>query len=155
MTGNVQTIHFIHFRSKGKDYVLDLKYIKEIIRMASLSRIDELPAFVRGVINLRGESLPVVDFVDRAGGEPTAITLRSRIMVMRMGEVSFGLLVDDVIETLAVDRSQISGNVQSDVVINPKYIAGTFYEGDHLLIWVDALKLFTASEFKKLEEGSH
>lgn len=154
MTNKANIIHFVHFRSRGRDYILELSYVKEIIRMVSLTRVAELPPFVRGIINLRGESLPVVDFVNRAGGDETEITLRSRIMVMRVAKTMFGLLVDDVLETLALEKGQLSTNIQSDVVIDPKYIAGTFYLNDQLLIWVDVMKLFSSAEVRQMEAAA-
>jgi purine-binding chemotaxis protein CheW len=136
------------------DYAMDLSYVKEIIRMAALTRVSELPDFVKGIINLRGETLPAVDFLSRSGAGETPIHLKTRIVIMKIKNVSLRLIVDEVKETVEIDENTVSRNIQTDVVIDPKYITGTFLLNDHMLIWVDMQKLFTAGEFTQLEKGA-
>lgn len=146
-------ISLLHFRSGDKDYAMELSYVKEIIRMAALTHVSELPAFVKGIINLRGETLPVIDFLTRSGAGNTAVHLRTRIVILKIRTVTLGLLVDEVKETFEIEEKEVSKNLQPDVVIDPKYIIGTFLYKDHVTIWVDVQKLFTASEFSQLEQG--
>jgi len=64
-----------------------------------------------------------------------------------------GLLVDEVREVIAIEESAVSKNVQSEIVIDTKYIFGTFTHENSLVIWVDIEKLLTAKELADLEEG--
>lgn len=147
-------LRLLHFRSGDKDYAMDLSYVKEIIRMAALMKVSELPDFVKGIINLRGETLPAIDFLSRSRAGETPIHLKTRIIIMKIKDVTLGLIVDEVKETVEIDENTVSRNIQTDVVIDPKYITGTFLLNDHMIIWVDMLKLFTASEFTQLEKGA-
>ncbi|MBL7958767.1 chemotaxis protein CheW [bacterium] len=153
MAENNTQLRLLHFRSDNKDYAMDLSCVKEIIRMAALDRVSELPEFVIGIINLRGETLPVVDFLSRSGAGTTAIQLKTRVVIMKIKSVTLGLMVDEVKETFEVEEKNISKNIQPDVVIDPKYILGTFLFNEHMTILVDVQKLFTVNEFKKLEQG--
>lgn len=146
-------IRLLHFKSGNKNYAMNLGYVKEIIRMAAMNQISELPDFVRGIINVRGETLPVIDFLARSGAGLTPIHLKTRIVILKIESVTIGLLVDEVKETFEVDEKEISKNIQPDVVIDPKYILGTFLYNDHMTIWVDVDKFFTSSEFSQLEQG--
>ncbi|MBL7996367.1 chemotaxis protein CheW [bacterium] len=152
MAENNTPLRLLHFRSGNKDYAMDLGCVKEIIRMAALDQVAELPEFVKGIINLRGETLPVVDFLSRSGAGTTAIQLKTRVIIMKINSVTLGLMVDEVKETLEVQEKDISRNIQPDVVIDPKYIFGTFLFNEHMTILVDVHKLFTANEFKRLEQ---
>ena len=147
-------LRLLHFRAGNKDYAMDLSYVKEIIRMAALTGVTELPVFVKGILNLRGETLPAVDFLSRAGGGETSIHLKTRIIIMKIKGVMLGLIVDEVKETFEIDENTVSRNIHTDVVIDPKYITGTFLLNEHMIIWVDMQKLFTASEFSQLEIGA-
>ncbi len=133
---------------------MDLGYVKEIIRMCALTRVAELPPFVKGLINLRGETLPVIDFLTRSGaGESTTIRLKTRIVILRIKAVTMGLIVDEVKETCEVEESEISKNIQPDVVVNPKYILGSFLVGEQMVLWIDIEKILTAGEMAALEKG--
>lgn len=147
-------IRLLHFRSGNKDYAMDLSYVKEIIRMAALNRVSELPEFVKGIINLRGETLPVIDFLTRSGGGETPVHLKTRIVILKIRSVTLGLLVDEVKETFEISGKDISKNIQPDAVIDPKYILGTFLYKDRMTLWVDVQKFFTASEFSQLEQDN-
>ncbi|KAB2879584.1 chemotaxis protein CheW [bacterium] len=153
MAENNTQLRLLHFRSDNQDYAMDLNCVKEIIRMAALDHVSELPEFVKGIINLRGETLPVVDFLSRSGAGTTAIQLKTRVIIMKIKSVTLGLMVDEVKETFEVEEKDISKNIQPDVVIDPKYILGTFLFNEHMTILVDVQKLFTVNEFKKLEQG--
>jgi purine-binding chemotaxis protein CheW len=153
MAEKTSLLPFVHFSSGGHDYVIELRYVKEILRMAAITRVEELPDFVKGVINLRGDILPVIDFLSRSGIGVTPITLKKRIMVLKLKSLSIGVLVDTVKETLEVSENDVSRNIQSEVIIDPKYIVGTFVHDGQLMLWVDTEKLFTDNEMHKLEEG--
>jgi purine-binding chemotaxis protein CheW len=153
MAEKSNTLHLLHFCSGNRDYAMDLGFVKEIIRMCSLNKITELPDFVKGLINLRGETLPVIDFLTRSGAGETTIRLKTRIVILKIKTVTMGLVVDEVKETFEVDETEISKNIQPDVVIDPKYILGSFLLDGRMILWIDIQKLLTAGEFVALEKG--
>lgn len=88
--------------SGGTAYALDSTCVREITAMLPTTRIPGAGPEVRGLVNLRGQLLPVVDLSVRLGGEPTA-SEGGEVVVLSVGARSFGLLVDEVREVIAVD----------------------------------------------------
>ena len=146
-------ISFLHFRSGQQDYAIDLSTVKEIIRMVEVKPLAELPSFVKGMINLRGEAVPVIDFMNRAGAGQISPNLKNRIILLRLGTLLAGLLVEEVREAITVDVSEVSSNIRSDVVIDAKYIRGAFIVNQTMIVWVDIEKLLSDKEYKELEKG--
>lgn len=148
-----KTVQLIHFNAGGKDYAIDLRCVREVLRMVSFTPVSELPDFVVGVINVRGEVLPVIDFMRRAGLGQGRSTLRSRILLMTIKKVHVGMMVDRVKEVIEIDPSAVSNNTPVDVVLNPKYIKCTLMHRDRMMIWVDIEKVLTDREYTELEKG--
>ncbi|HNI12355.1 MAG TPA: chemotaxis protein CheW, partial [bacterium] len=94
MADKQKNLKFLHFRSGNSDYAVELEYVKEIIRSVAVSPMNELPPFAPGVINLRGEIIPIIDFLLRSGAGATTLRLKSRIIITRIHDITAGLLVD-------------------------------------------------------------
>ncbi|MBX7153010.1 chemotaxis protein CheW [bacterium] len=150
---NKKKVQLIHFNAGEKDYAVELNCVREVIRMVSFTPVSELPDFVVGVINVRGEILPVIDFMRRAGLGYGRKTLRSRILIMTIKKVNVGMMVDRVREVIEIDPSAVSNNTLADVVLDPKYIKCTFIQRDRMVIWVDIEKVLTDREYSELEKG--
>lgn len=150
MADKQKNLKFLHFRSGNSDYAVELEYVKEIIRSVAVSPMNELPPFAPGVINLRGEIVPIIDFLLRSGAGATTLRLKSRIIITRIHDITAGLLVDDVLETLEVEPSDITRNLHADVLIDVKYIQGTFLSGGTTIVCVDLNKLMTDKEYAVL-----
>lgn len=147
------TLRLVHFKSGGRDYAIQLSFVKEIIRCVALRRVPELPDFVAGVMNLRGQVIPVIDFQRRAGMGTTDLSLHTRFMILRIKALLIGVIVDEVREVVTVQDKDVSQNIHADVVVDPKYISGSFVLGDRMVIVVNAQKLFTANEFIQMDKG--
>jgi len=150
MANELQLLHFV---SAGRHYAVNLSIVKEVLRMVQMTRVTELPSFVTGMINLRGDTVPVIDFMTRARAGDSTVSLNNRILIMAIKNIVLGLLVDEVREVINVDASSVSKNIQSEIVIDSKYIYGTFLHRSDLLIWVDVEKLLTSGELTELEQG--
>jgi len=104
---------FLSFVLAGEEYAVDILRVKEIIEYNSLTRVPGMPATVRGVINLRGRVVPVVDLALRFGLPESVITARSSIVMVELagvdGDVVIGIITDSVSEVLDLDAEQIQG----------------------------------------------
>lgn len=145
-------LRLIHFRSGENDYAISLNFVKEVIRGVAIKKVPELPSFVSGVMNLRGQIVPVVDFMTRAGLGHSEMRLQTRIMILRIKAFLIGVMVDEVREVLLKTEKDISRNLHADVVLDPKYIGGTFVHDGKVILWVNAQKLFTANEFIQMDQ---
>ncbi len=102
----VETIQYIVIRLGEEQYGIDIRYIDNIVRMQHITRVPKMPAYLKGVINLRGEVIPVISIRLKMGFDADEITKTTRIIVVKLEqEGNVGFLVDEVMEVvqLAVD----------------------------------------------------
>jgi purine-binding chemotaxis protein CheW len=95
------------FRLGNEAYSLRLHEVREIIMVGNITPIPRAPSFIEGVLNLRGEVMPVIDLRERFGLERQATTSVSRIVITPIGGVSTGLIVDSVEEVKSVDLRRL------------------------------------------------
>jgi purine-binding chemotaxis protein CheW len=106
--GHVEEEQFVVFRLAQEEFGLPIGAVQEIVRIPEhLTRVPRSPAFIEGVVNLRGVVLPVVDQRRRFGLPEMARCDRQRIIVLMVGEVRTGFIVDSVTEVLKVSRAAI------------------------------------------------
>jgi purine-binding chemotaxis protein CheW len=125
------------FSLGAEEYGLPITAVQEIIRYTKPRTIPSAPPSVRGVINLRGKIIPVVDLKSRLqleGGDAE----ESKIVIVEAGTVTAGLIVDDVDEVLTVDESSLEQAPTGEV----RYISAVAKVGDRLLVLLDAEAMF-------------
>ncbi len=107
----------ITFRVGGQEFCVDVMSVREIRGWTPATPVPKAPSFVRGVINLRGTVLPIVDLAARLGFKPAEPTARHAIMVTQVHRQVVGLLVDGVsdIVTITQDNIQPTPDVASDM----------------------------------------
>lgn len=136
-----QMAHEVHqqyltFMSGGETYAMGILHIKEIIEFGSLTEVPRMPDFIRGVINLRGAVVPVIDMGARFGRHATEITRRTCIVILEVmvGDESqdVGVIVDAVNEVLEIPASEIEpapsfgANIRADFIEGMGKIEGKF-----------------------------
>lgn len=146
-------INAIHFKSLEVDYALPLIYVKEIQRIVEITPIKELPGFVKGVINLRGEILPVIDFAERAGLDETPVMLSTRFIVLMVFNVKVALLVDSVFGVIELDPKTVSRNLSRKILIDQKYIEAVFMYNYVGIVLVNIEKILSDKEFENLKRA--
>jgi purine-binding chemotaxis protein CheW len=95
------------FRIGGEDYALDIMRVREIIQPLPVTPVPRAPAFVEGVVRLRGEVVPVVDVRKRFGLPATPFTRKSKYLIVTVAGRRLGLVVDEVCEVLRLARADI------------------------------------------------
>jgi len=95
------------FRIGGEDYALDIMRVREIIQPLPVTPVPRAPAFVEGVVRLRGEVVPVVDVRKRFGLPATPPTRKSKYLIVTVAGRRLGLVVDEVCEVLRLARADI------------------------------------------------
>jgi purine-binding chemotaxis protein CheW len=113
---NAGAREYITFRIGDQYYCIDIMSVREIRGWTPATTLPRAPAYVRGVINLRGVVLPIIDLADRLGFAPTEPTARHVIIVAQTGKHVVGLLVDAVsdIINMPADKVQPTPDVGSD-----------------------------------------
>lgn len=103
-----ETIQYIVIRLGEEQYGIDIRSIDNIVRMQSITRIPKMPAFLKGVINMRGEVIPVISMRLKMDLEDDVITKATRIIVLKLEqEGNVGILVDEVKEVVSLSANEI------------------------------------------------
>ena len=114
---------YIICRIGDEQYGLDISFVDNIVRMQKITRVPKVQYYYIGIINLRGEVVPVMSVRRKMGLGEDEVTNKSRIVILKMEEVGYvGILVDEVKEVIALGESEINRNVkakkQDNVFIN-------------------------------------
>ncbi len=116
-----ESIQYIVIRLGNEQYGIDIRYVDNIVRMQRMTRVPKVAAFLRGVINLRGEVIPVMSIRLRMGLEEAEDTKATRIIILKLEqEGNVGIVVDEVREvvTLNVDSIEKLTNGSKDNKVN-------------------------------------
>jgi purine-binding chemotaxis protein CheW len=135
------TEHLATFFLAGEEYGVEVRQVQEIRRVTEITSVPRAPEFIRGVINLRGRILPVLDLRRRLALGEVAMDRASRIVVVRIKERLLGLLVDGASQVLKVKVSQIEPPPEEVLQQGGDYIRGVAKLDDRLIILVDLERL--------------
>ena len=149
---------YLTFSLAGEEYGIGILKIREIIGMMPITSVPETPAFVKGVINLRGKVIPVVDLRLRFGIAEIDYTERTCIIVVEIagpaGTVSMGVVVDSVSEVLNIKGADIEDTPSFGPQLNTEYILGMAKVGKGLKILLDIEKALTSTEMETLSRAA-
>lgn len=143
------------FALAGEVFAIEILCIKEIISYGQITRVPTLPPFVRGVINLRGSVVPVIDLAARFGRDATEIARRTCIVIIEADDGhEFGLMVDAVNEVVDIPAAQIEpppafgGGIRSD------FIRGMGKLNERFAIILDLDRVLSLDEMAMLASGA-
>lgn len=143
----------VSFRVGDGDYGVSIKFVREINRLTNVTHIPTAPAFVEGIINLRGLIVPVVNLGLRFGLARTEHSKDTRIVVIESGEHTLGLVVDAVSEVLRIPDSEIdSAENMNSGGIDISFVEGIGKIGDRLILILSPARLFSEEEKAQLAD---
>jgi purine-binding chemotaxis protein CheW len=126
-------------------YGLDIAKVQEIRVMSAGTGVPMAPAYVDGVVSMRGRVTPVIDLRTLFGKERTAHTCDSRIVVVDTAGQWVGLVVDAVIQVIPVQSSEVERAAELATTVDSESIRGIAYVGDMLVIMLDLDSLFATT----------
>ncbi len=137
---------FISFAVGEETYGLELLRVKEVIRVREITRLPQAPSFVKGIINLRGDVIPLMDLRDRFGLEPRRQTTQTRVIVVEVDGRLVGMVVDSASQVVRIAADQI--DAPPPVLRGPpqEFITGVGKLGDRLVILLDPDVILTTDE---------
>lgn len=124
----------VTFSLGSEEFGVDIMCVQEIIRIPPITRVPKAPSYVEGVINLRGNVIPVVSLRTRFGMEPVEEDDLSRIIVLQVQNKVFGIRVDAVTEVLRLDQDSIEPPPPVSLGVDASFIRGVGKIGERLLI---------------------
>ncbi len=139
---DTQANKYLFFKIGKESYGVGIRYVIEIIELQSISRVPDMPPYVKGVINLRGKVIPIVDLRLRFEMEERDYDNRTCIVVTEVDSISVGFVVDTVEEVLEIPEKNIEPPPKfKNVSGSDRYISGMGKAGDSIKILIDAEKL--------------
>jgi purine-binding chemotaxis protein CheW len=139
------------FQLSAEFYGVEIARVHEIIRLQTVTRVPRAPAFVEGVINLRGKVIPVVDLRRRFGLPTADHTRASRIVVVELGDQVVGVVVDGVSEVLRVNGATVEPPSPVVAGVDSEYIHGIAKLDERLVILLDLDRVLAQNERRALE----
>lgn len=149
---NSTLIQLVTFELLGEVFALPILDVREIIRPTTITPVPQAPGFVEGVINLRGQIIPIVDLRKRFGIDANAMDDDTRIIVVELGNgVVVGLIVDAVreverlpSEAITPPPALVAGSIGAE------YIKGISNHEDKMIIHIDLRRVFNTDEMNAL-----
>lgn len=152
----VQPVQYLTFMLAGETFAMGILVIKEIIEYSQLTEVPMMPACVRGVINLRGSVVPVMDLLPRFGRRPSVVTKRTCIVIVELatgGErQTLGVVVDAVNEVLDIDAADIEPAPAFGARIRTDFIQGMGKVKGRFVILLNVGQVLSLDEISSLTD---
>lgn len=149
-----ETTQIIVFKLGEEEFGVNILQVREIEKLdQGITRVPKAPHFVEGVINLRGEIIPIVDLRARFGLTIPEIGLNSRVIIVEVGEALVGMLVDAVEEVLRIPVSAIEPAPAITKGVDSYFLAGVAKIGERLIVLLNLERTLSPEEEKELKEA--
>ncbi|MFN2449705.1 MAG: chemotaxis protein CheW [Candidatus Baltobacteraceae bacterium] len=146
-----EMVQVVSFALGSEEYGVDISQVQEIIRMVEITHVPRAPHFMEGVINLRGQLIPIIDLRTRFGMPRTGKTKSTRIVVTEIGSKRVGIVVDGVSEVLNIPLEQVEKAPDMIAGVGTEYIQGVGKVADRLIILLDLTMVMSGDEKAALE----
>jgi purine-binding chemotaxis protein CheW len=147
---------YLTFQLGAEVYGIAILKVQEIIGMMAVTRVPRTPPYVRGVINLRGKVIPVIDLRAKFGLDARADTGRTCIVVVQVSyevcRVTMGIIVDEVSEVLYIEQDQIEPRPVLGTTLNTDFILGMGKVGDRVVMLLDVDKVLSTEEITTVRQ---
>ena len=137
-TEDTQKDKYLTFHLADEDYGIEIRYVTEIIGIQKITKVPDMANFIKGVINLRGKVIPVMDVRARFGLPPRDYDERTCIIVVNVNEQDLGLVVDHVNEVADIPEAQVEPPPATAQSQSTRYIRGIGKMDDSVKILLDA-----------------
>jgi purine-binding chemotaxis protein CheW len=149
--GSASSCEFLAFKLGQEEYGIDILKVQEIRGYESVTRIANSPEFIKGVINLRGTIVPIVDMrIKFELGEPTYDQF-TVVIILNIAKRIVGIVVDSVSDVITLNREQIRPAPAMGTVLDTNYLVGLGTVDERMLILVDIEKLMSGSDMGLIE----
>ncbi|MCJ7602571.1 MAG: chemotaxis protein CheW [Desulfobulbaceae bacterium] len=159
VAGITETVQYLTFKLAEEVFALDVGKVREILEFTSITKVPQTPEFMRGVINLRGGVVPVIDLRLNFGMTRTEQTINTCIIVVEVdldGEVIvLGILADSVQEVVDMEPDNIEPPPHIGTKLNTEFIKGMGKINDYFVMILDIDKVFSANDLLAVQGGTN
>lgn len=150
---------YLTFRIGTEHFAANAGFVHNIIEIPKITEVPEMPAYMMGVINLRGSVLPVIDSRIKFGIENTEITTSTCIIVMEVTindqQVFVGMLVDAVAEVIEIEKEDIKEPPSIGSTVKNRFIDGVFHNQEKFTMILDMNKVLSTTDLIKVNDLAH
>ncbi|KIM10135.1 MAG: chemotaxis protein CheW [Sulfuricurvum sp. PC08-66] len=143
---------YLTFFLGEEQYGIAIDQIKEIIAMMKVTNVPKAPAYIRGVINLRGSIIPVVDTRLRFGMAQREVDMHTAIVIIEVQKINIGFIVDRVEEVASIDAASMSEPPRFGNHIDGDFISSMAQMEQNVVMILDVVKLFKDEELFNIEQ---
>lgn len=140
------------FKLGEQKYGVDIEFVNSIERLTEITKVPNAPNFMKGIIHLRGDIIPIIDLKERLGMEGIKPTNQTRIIIIQMQNLQIGLLVDAATDVLDIDVAIVDTITAFHEGIDKEYIEGVAKLADVLLILLRLDKILQPNEYNQVAE---
>jgi purine-binding chemotaxis protein CheW len=141
---------YLSFFVEDEQYGIEISHINEIIAMMKITHVPRTPAFVEGVINLRGSIIPIVDIRGKFGLQRIEHDMNTAIIINEVGDVNIGFIVDRVEDVLTFDEKDLREPPKFGSHIDTSYIQSVAEAGSSVILILDMEKVFEDDELTQI-----
>lgn len=156
VTGIIETTQYLTFKLNDEVFALDISKVREVLDFTDLTKVPGMPGFMRGVINLRGSVVPVVDMKLKFGIGRTEKTVNTCIIIVEIdlqgGKTVIGALTDSVQEVIDLEPDHIEPAPRIGTSLRTGFIKGMGKRNDQFLILLDLDRVFSADELAMAQQ---
>ncbi len=156
-TGITETTQYLTFRLDEEIFALDISKVREVLDYTNITKVPRTPEFMRGVINLRGNVVPVVDMRLKFGMSMTERTVNTCIIIVEItldGDTTvLGALADSVQEVIELGAEQIEPAPRIGTRLRTEFIRGMGKRDEQFVIILDIDKIFSADEISLVQDA--
>lgn len=150
---------YLTFSVKQERFALSILEVKEIIEVNQITRVPMAADFIKGVINLRGNVVPVIDFSARIGHKPVIMTKRSCIIFVDLDledhQHTMGMLVDEVKEIIEIPPQQLQPAPDFGADVRTDFIQAIGRVGDEFIVLISVKAVLSIDEISRLMSADH
>jgi purine-binding chemotaxis protein CheW len=150
-----ETVQYLTFKLADETFALDVAKVREILEQSNITKVPQTPEFMRGVINLRGSVVPVIDMRLKFGMTATEQTVNTCIIVAEVElsdeTIVLGALADSVQEVIEMEPEQIEAAPHIGTRLNTDFIKGMGKHDGRFIMILDIDKVFTSEELTSVQ----
>ncbi|ALX95651.1 chemotaxis protein CheW [Serratia sp. JSRIV001] len=151
LAGETVGQEFLIFTLGNEEYGIDILKVQEIRGYDQVTRIANTPAFIKGVTNLRGVIVPIIDLRVKFAQQDVSYDENTVVIVLNFGQRVVGIVVDGVSDVLSLTTDQIRPAPEFAVTLATEYLTGLGSLGERMLILVDIEKLLSSEEMSLVD----
>lgn len=147
-----ENLQVVVFRLSDEEFAIDIQQLREVLKYVNITRLPQTADFIEGVINLRGDVIPVIDLRKRFGICGGSVDTRTRIIIVEITDQLLGLVVDQVSEVLHFSGDQIQDPPKGMLGSKSEFIRGIGKKDNRLIIILSPDMVISSAEKVELHE---